>query len=194
MSFLDWVVEVVKHPRELSTVFPSSRFLARTVADQLDLSQPRSIAELGPGDGALTRPIVERMAAGSELHLVEVNARFARRLEETYRDRPGAETIRVHERSAEELVEIRDEAGLEGFDYVVSGLPLTTLPDDVSEAVLDAVVRALEPDGRFVQFQYSRDYLGAVEDRFGRVGLRRVWLNVLPAWVYVADRPGAPGP
>lgn len=192
MSLFDWIVEVVKHPRELSTVFPSSPFLARTVADQLDLSEPRAIAELGAGDGALTGPIVKRMSPGSQLHLIEVNERFVRRLEETYRDHAKADMIHVHRRRAEDLGEIAREAGLEGFDYVVSGLPLTTLPDEVSDAVLETTFRGLKPDGRYVQFQYSQDYRKAIEERFGPIDLHRVWLNVLPAWVYVADKARAP--
>ncbi len=193
MSLFDWIVEVVKHPRELSTVFPSSPFLARTIADQLDLTEPRTIAELGAGDGALTGPIVERMSPGSRLDLIEVNERFARRLEETYRDHPKAAMIQVHERRAEDLDDIAREAGIEGYDYVVSGLPLTTLPDEVSDAVLETTYRTLKPDGRYVQFQYSQDYRDVIEERFGPVELHRVWLNVLPAWVYVADRANAPG-
>lgn len=195
MSFMDWIIEAFKHPRELSTIFPSSRFLARTIADQMDFSEPRAVAELGAGDGALTGPIVDRMTPGSELHLVEINHRFARRLEETYRDHPKGDMILVHERSADELPAIAEEAGLEdGFDYVVSGLPLTTLPDDLSDAVLQATYKTLKPDGRYVQFQYSQDYRETIESRFGPVELHRVWLNVLPAWVYVADKANAPSP
>ncbi len=193
MIIFRWILEALKNPRELSTIFPSSPFLAAKIAEQLDLSGPRSIAELGPGDGALTGPIVNRMHPDSTLLLIETNDAFCRRLSEKYTGHEKASGIRVLNRSAEDLVAICREQNLGGLDYVVSGLPLTTLPDEVSDRVLEQVLRALTPDGRYVQFQYSLDYRDRIEEVFGPVQTHRVWLNILPAHVYVADRRKAPG-
>ncbi|MFB6346010.1 MAG: class I SAM-dependent methyltransferase [bacterium] len=192
MGIVNWFIEAVKHPRELSTVFPSSPFLANTIADQLDFSEPRTIAELGPADGALTRPIVDRMHPDSDLYLIEVNDAFCDDLREKYRDHEKTDAIHVINRGAEELVEISKENNIDGFDYVVSGIPLTTLPDSVSQQILQSTLDALKPDGRYVQFQYSQDYRDTIESYFGPVELERVWLNILPAWVYVADKENAP--
>lgn len=192
MGIFNWLIEAVKHPRELSTVFPSSPFLANTIADQIDFTEPRTIAELGPADGALTKPIVERMHPDSDLHLIEVNKSFCEDLEELFGDHEKFDAIHIQNRGAEELDEVCDEIGIDGLDYVVSGIPLTTLPDQVSDQILDATFESLKDDGRYVQFQYSQDYRDNIEDKFGPVGLERVWLNILPAWVYVADKENAP--
>lgn len=192
MGIVNWVIEAFKHPRELSTVFPSSPFLANTIADQIDFSEPRTIAELGPADGALTKPIVERMHPDSDLHLIEVNDAFCDDLREKYRDHEKADAIHVHNRGAEDLDDFCDEQGIDGLDYVVSGIPLTTIPDHVSDRILQSTFDSLKPDGRYVQFQYSQDYRETIEEIFGPVGLERVWLNILPAWVYVADKENAP--
>lgn len=192
MGIVNWLVEAFKHPRELSTVFPSSPFLANTIADQLDFSEPRTIAELGPADGALTRPIVDRMHPDSDLFLIEVNDAFCEDLRNKYRDHEKSNAIHVLNRGAEELVEICEENNVDGLDYVISGIPLTTLPDSVSDDILTATLKALKPDGRYVQFQYSQDYKETIESYFGPLQLERVWLNIFPAWVYVADKENAP--
>lgn len=192
MGIVNWLVEAVKHPRELSTVFPSSPFLANTIADQLDFSEPRTIAELGPADGALTGPIVDRMHPDSDLYLIEVNDAFCEDLREKYSDHEKTDAIHVLNRGAEELVEICEEEAIDGLDYVVSGIPLTTIPDAVSDQILQATLDALKPSGRYVQFQYSQDYKETIESYFGPLRLERVWLNILPAWVYVADKENAP--
>jgi phospholipid N-methyltransferase len=192
MGIVNWLIEAVKHPRELSTVFPSSPFLANTIADQMDFSEPRTIAELGPADGALTKPIVERMHPNSDLYLIEVNDAFCEDLKEKYKDHEKTNAIHVLNRGAENLPEIFKDEGIDGIDYVVSGIPLTTIPDHLSEQILQGTLDTLKPDGRYVQFQYSQDYKDTIESYFGSVNLERVWLNIFPAWVYVADKENAP--
>ncbi len=193
MSIYSWIVEAIKNPRELSTIFPSSRFLARKIADQIDFGEPCTIAELGPADGALTKPLVKRMDPDSQLLLIEIVDSFCDELEEKYADHPKQEAIKVLNRSAEDLDKIIQEEDIEGLDYVVSGLPLTTLPDDLSDQIIRTVYSCLKPSGRYIQFQYSQDYKDKIEDVFGPVGLHRVWLNIFPAWVYVADKANSPG-
>jgi phosphatidylethanolamine/phosphatidyl-N-methylethanolamine N-methyltransferase len=191
MGIVNWIVEAVKHPRELSTVFPSSPFLANTIADQLDFSEPRTIAELGPADGALTKPIVERMHPDSDLHLIEVNKAFCDDLREMYENHDKFDAIHIHNRGAEELEAFCEDNDIEELDYVVSGIPLTTIPDHISDQILEGTFNSLKPDGRYVQFQYSQDYRDNIEAIFGPIRLERVWLNILPAWVYVADKENA---
>ncbi|MFP4686522.1 MAG: class I SAM-dependent methyltransferase [bacterium] len=194
MRLLHWIVQAVRNPRELSTIFPSSRFLARKIADQLDLDQPRLIAELGPGDGALTGEIVDRMDPESRLFLIEINDFFSRQLQKMYGNHQKSAAIKVLNRSADELDQICAEEGIEGLDYVVSGLPLTTLPDSLAMSILRTVRDSLKPTGRYVQFQYSLDYKEKIESVFGPVQLHRVWRNIFPARVYVADKANCPAP
>lgn len=190
MGIINFVKEIWKHPRELSTIFPSSRFLANTIADQIDFDEPATIVELGPGDGALTRPLIDRLHPDSELILIEVNDHFCDQLEETFGDHDNWGRVEVVNRSADELDEILAERGMENVKYVVSGLPLSTLPDELSMNVLHTVNDVLDKGGgRYIQFQLSQDYKETVEDVFGGLeSLHRVRLNIPPAWVYVASK------
>lgn len=193
MSFYNWIVEAIRNPRELSTIFPSSRFLARKIADQIDFGEDCTIAELGPADGALTEPLVERMSPASQLLLIEIVEGFCEDLEEKYSDHPKRDSLEILNRGAENLDVIIQERNIKGLDYIVSGLPLTTLPDKLSANVLQTVYDCLKPSGRYIQFQYSLDYQEHIENIFGPVELHRVWLNIFPAWVYVADKAKSPG-
>ncbi|MGM0381771.1 MAG: class I SAM-dependent methyltransferase [bacterium] len=193
MSIYNWIVEAIRNPRELSTIFPSSRFLARKIADQIDFGEPCTIAELGPADGALTKPIVERMDPDTQLLLVELVEGFCEDLADEYDEHPKRDAIEILNRSAENLDSIIKEHDIEGLDYVVSGLPLTTLPDGLSNEIIRTVYDCLKPSGRYIQFQYSQDYKENIEEVFGPVELHRVWLNIFPAWVYVADKSNSPG-
>lgn len=194
MGIINFVKEIWKHPRELSTIFPSSRFLANTIADQIDFDEPATIVELGPGDGALTHPLIDRLKPNSNLLLIEVNERFCEELEKTFGDHENWGKVEVINRSADELDEILDERGIDSVKYVVSGLPLSTLPDELSDEILHTVRDVIDVDGgRYIQFQLSQDYKENVEEVFGGLeGLHRVYLNIPPAWVYVAEKDGRP--
>lgn len=192
MGFFQFAKEALKHPRELSTIFPSSRFLAREIADQVKFDSADRIAEIGAGDGALTGPLYRRKRSETELHLIEVNQDFCDTLEEEYAQGDGSKNVSVHCESADNLVELAKDQDSYPLDHVISGIPLTTLPDELSEAILDSVFNALGPDGRYIQFQYSLDYKEQIEERFGPTQISKVWLNIFPANVYVADKANAP--
>lgn len=186
MGIMNFVKEVFKHPRELSTIFPSSPFLANKIADQIDFSEPRTIAELGPGDGALTGELIERMDPDSDLLLLEIVDSFCEELENTFGEHEKFGSTEIINRGAQDLQVIMDERGIDELDYVVSGLPLTTLPDQLSQEIIEEVKRALKPNGKYIQFQYSLDYKDDIEEVFGPVEVHKVWLNIFPANVYVA--------
>jgi len=188
MGILNFVKEVFKHPRELSTIFPSSPFLANKIANQIDFSEPRTIAELGPGDGALTGELVRRIDPNSDLLLIEVVDTFCEKLENTFGEHEKFGSMEIINEGAENLREIMAERGMDQLDYVVSGLPLTTLPDQLSEEIIQEVHKALKPEGNYIQFQYSLDYKQEIEDVFGPVEVYKVWLNIFPANVYVATK------
>lgn len=188
MGIFNFVREIWKHPRELSTIFPSSPFLANKIADQIDFDDPRTIAELGPGDGALTDQIVKRMHPHSDLLLIEVVESFCDTLRERYAGHEKYGSIEILNRGAEELSEICDQRDIDGLDYVVSGLPFTTLPDELAEEIIQEIHDNLKPGGRYIQFQYSLDYKENIQQVFGPVQVHKVWLNILPANVYVADK------
>lgn len=176
-----FLAQLLRNPREISAVVPSSRMLAAAMAESLGpLDGP--VAEFGPGTGRITRGLLDRGLAPADLTLYEMNAVFSERLQ---REFPG---VRVRNRPAQEAAE--DHRGT--LAAVVSGLPLLSIPEPVQHEILAAAFAALRPGGRFVQFTYGpkppvredvRDTLGLV----ATPGLR-VWGNLPPARVYIYRR------
>lgn len=64
------------------------------IVDALDPQPGQTLVEIGPGRGALTRPLLER---GLPLHVVEVDRELAADLRELAQDTPG---LQVHEGDA----------------------------------------------------------------------------------------------
>src|SRR6202011_4861424 len=78
----------LQRPFQIASIMPSSKALVERVASKMDFSQPRVIAEYGPGEGVHSRQIARRMSPDSHLLLFELDQAFARDLERQFsRDR-----------------------------------------------------------------------------------------------------------
>src|SRR5580698_5987624 len=75
----------LRRPFQVASIIPSSRTLIRRVAAKMDFSQPRVIAEYGPGEGCHTREIARRMHPESRLILFELDPEFAEHLKDQFR-------------------------------------------------------------------------------------------------------------
>src|ERR1700726_1482293 len=71
----------LQRPFQIASIVPSSKALVERVARKMDFSQPRVIAEYGPGDGLHSREIARRMSPDSHLLLFELDSAFSRDLE-----------------------------------------------------------------------------------------------------------------
>ena len=66
----------LQKPFQIASIIPSSKALVERVASKIDFSQPRTIAEFGPGEGVHSRELAARMDADSQLFLFELDPGF----------------------------------------------------------------------------------------------------------------------
>lgn len=168
---------LLRNPRQVSAVAPSSRFLANAMAEGLGPGTGR-VVEFGPGTGQLTRAILAAGVQPSNLALFELDADFVSHLR---RDFPG---VTVHHLGADRA----DQAIETGVGAVVSGLPLLSMPGPVIEAIVGAAFRVLSPGAPLVQFTYGPKppVPPEIMDRLHLrvVPGRKIWANLPPARVY----------
>ena len=167
-------------PRQVGSVTPSSRFLTRAMLDRVDWGKARAVAELGAGTGVFTRQIVKRAHPEAKLLVFEVDPALQEMIRRENPEHPG---LRLYG-DAQELCSIMRDEGIDGLDFVISSLPFTVLPHEMSENILNAVQEALKPEGRFVAYQYSQIMKPKLVARFPDIKTKFVLLNVPPAFVY----------
>lgn len=170
----------LRHPLLLGSVIPSSRFLVKGVLDRIDWPRARTIVEYGPGVGTITGEILGRMRPDARLVAIEMNPEFVRFLRASYPD----ERLRVVEGSAEHINDFLRSNGLGKADYIVSGIPFSTLPAARREQILRESRAALAPDGAFLVYQFSSRVLSDLRRVFGEVERGFEPLNVLPAHLF----------
>src|SRR5450432_2172216 len=114
----------LQRPMQVASIVPSSKALINRVSGKFDFSQPRVIAEYGPGEGCHTREIVRRMHRESKLLLFELDPELANHLRHQFRN---DERISVVSGDANRLPDELAAHGIEKCDYVVSGIPFSTM-------------------------------------------------------------------
>jgi phospholipid N-methyltransferase len=129
--------------------------------------------------------VLDRLPRGGELLVIDTNPLFIDYLQRTIRD------SRFHAvlGSAEDVEAIVRSLGHEHADYVLSGLPFSTLPDGVGPAIAAATHRVIRPGGAFLTYQFSTVARDLTARYFPRVETGMTWLNVPPcllAWGWKA--------
>ncbi len=174
--------EFVRDPLHTAAVAPSSAALAAAMVEPLSSTGDPVVVELGPGTGAFTSVIQERLDGRGRHVAVERHPGWAELLA---RRHPGVDVVCA---DAGSLADVLAERGITRVDAVVSGLPWIAHSPDLHSAISGS----LATDGVFTQFAYSwtrwappaRRQLADLRARFGDVTTSRiVWRNLPPAVV-----------
>jgi phosphatidylethanolamine/phosphatidyl-N-methylethanolamine N-methyltransferase len=171
----------IEKPLHMGAVMPSSKLLARTMAQYVDVESKGPVIELGPGTGAITNALIEHGVDQKRLVLVEYNPGFCALLRDRY---PQAKVVQG---DAYALRASLDNVLDAPASAVVSGLPLVTKPMLTRLKLIRDAFTALAPGAPFVQFTYSvappipKSLPGVSTE-----ASERIWMNLPPArvWVY----------
>lgn len=179
-SALLFALNFFRHPLMLGSIVPSSRFLIRELLKPVDWNQAKVFVEYGPGVGVITTEVLKRMRPDAILIAIETNPDFVTYLRESIQD----ERLRVVESSAEAVDEILQRYGQSNANYVISGIPFSTIPAPVRERILQKTCAALKPGGSFLVYQFSSRVFEDLQRIFRYVQRQFEPLNVLPAHLF----------
>ncbi len=178
----------VEHPVMVGSIIPSSGFTIRKMLAPVNWDECKLFVEYGPGVGTFCRPVLERLRGDATLLVIDTNPLFIDYLRRTIGDSRFVAVLG----SAEDVEEIVRAHGHEQADYVLSGLPFSTLPDGVGPRIAAATARVIRPGGAFLTYQFNRAATHLTQRYFDRVDQGLEWLNVLPCklawgWKSAAD-------
>ena len=174
----------LKHPVMVGSIIPSSRKLMDKMLGPVDWKTTRLFVEYGPGVGTFTRPILERLPADATLVTIDTNPEFTRYLKESIDD-PRLVAVTG---SAADVEAILADRNLGSADYVLSGLPFSTLPPGVGDSIAKATGKVIRLGGAFLVYQFSPKVLDFIKPHFERIDRGFEWINVPPATLFWAWR------
>jgi len=172
---------VLKNPRALGAVAPSSFALSNFICQHVKTTVDSYVVEIGAGTGRFTRALLYYGIAPSRLFVVEVDLELCDFLKLHFPD------VTVIHGDARNLVEILPSDIIGKVSTVISGIPLINLPESLQAEIADACFSVLMEGGQMLQFTYgpisplSSRKLGLDKKRLGHV----LW-NFPPAviWAY----------
>jgi len=170
----------VREPVMVGSIIPSSRFTVNKMLDPVKWDECDLFVEYGPGVGTFCQPVLDRLKRDGTLIVIDTNPLYIDYLKRTITD------SRFHAvlGSAEDVEEIVKAHGFAHADYVLSGLPFSTLPDGVGERIAAATGRVIRESGAFLVYQFSvaaRDFMAP---HFARIDSGFEPLNVLPCRLF----------
>lgn len=187
---LEFLLGFLKHPVMVGSIIPSSRTLIERMLAPVDWENTRLFIEYGPGVGTFTRPILEKLGPDATLLTIDTNSEFTDFLRESIDD-PRLVAVTG---SAADVEEILADRGFDDADYVLSGIPFSTLPPGLGEAIGKATARVIRPGGAFLVYQFSPKVVEFIKPWFDRIERGFEWLNVPPATLFWAWRDAPPEP
>nr|WP_246167506.1 methyltransferase domain-containing protein [Sphingomonas piscis] len=164
----------------VGSIIPSSRILIEKMLGPVDWHATRVFVEYGPGVGTFTRPILEKMGPDAKLVTIDTNPEFTAFLKESIDD----DRLVAVTGSAADVEKILADRGLGQADYVLSGLPFSTLPPGVGDQIAEATSKVIRPGGAFLVYQFSPKVLDFIKPWFERIDRGFEWINVPPATLF----------
>ena len=168
----------------LGSIIPSSRFLVNHLISEVDFQSSRCIVEYGPGIGNITKELLERMRPDCTLIAIETNEEFVAFLNHQFHD----PRLNVLHASAAEVSRIMCDLQFDFADYIISGIPYSTMAISLRNRILCESRRVLRPDGALIIYQFSNAVLPHLETHFSRVRQEFEPRNVLPARVFYCTK------
>ena len=170
----------IEHPVMVGSIIPSSRFTIQKMLDPVNWPECKLFVEYGPGVGTFCRPVLERLPRDGTLIVIDTNPLYIDYLKATIADSRFFPVLG----SAADVEAIIRAHGHDHADYVLSGLPFSTLPDGVGPAIAAATHRVLRPGGAFLVYQFSAKARDFMARHFTRIDQGFELLNILPCKLF----------
>lgn len=184
---LEFLRGFLRNPAQVGSVVPSSHRLEQRLVRSAGIAEARTVVELGPGTGGTTAAMLRAMAPGARLMAVELDPMFHQHLRQSVDD----PRLLLELASAERLAELLAARRLPAPDAIVSGIPFSTMPPDVSDRIAAAIAQVLRPGGRFVAYQVRAHVADYVKPYLGEPDKRWEVVNVPPVRVFTWTKAAA---
>jgi phospholipid N-methyltransferase len=172
----------LKHPVMVGSIIPSSETLINHMLGRVDWENTKLFVEYGPGVGTFCQHVLARMKPDATYIAIDLNPDFIDYLSATITDN----RFRAVLGSAADVEQIVRDSGFDHADYVLSGLPFSTLPSGVGPAIASATARVLRPGGAFLVYQFRAKVRDFLDPHFARIDQAMEYWNIPPCCLFWA--------
>jgi len=171
--------------RQIGAMTRSSKYVVKAVMRNVSDLSLRRVIEYGPGDGVITKAILNRMPKDGQLIVVETNLKFLKVLRDI-RD-PRLKIIKGTAQAVSRELKSRNHASV---NLVISSIPFSILNRADREHIVSNTFDMLEDSGKFIVFQYSPILLSLLKKYFdtNTVNTHFELRNIPPMFIMSAQK------
>lgn len=170
----------VKHPVMVGSIIPSSQATVDKMLSRVDWDNCDLFVEYGPGIGTFCWTVLEKLRPDAKLIVIDTNPDFIAYLKQHIHD-PRFVPVNG---SAADVNRIIADAGHDHADYVLSGLPFSTLPGDLGPRIAEETGKAVRPGGAFLVYQFRERARDFMMPHFDRIDRDFIWWNIPPCHLF----------
>ena len=172
-------------------IAPSSKSLANYITNIINLSEKKSVVELGSGTGVFTKEIARKLSKTSTFFALELSEYFANQTRQNCPD------TTVYQDDAINIQKYLNKNDKENSDCVISGLPWSCFSETKQQELINSIYNSLEDGGEFLTFAYIQSsflpqgikFKKLLEEKFKvTIQTKTVWTNLPPAFVYICTK------
>lgn len=136
----------LKRPQEVGAIAPSSKYLGYAISKYIEnKDNPIKVIEVGPGTGAFTKIIADKLKPQDQLDVVEYNPEFVKLLKKKFDSYNNVDI---------QCTSITDWKPDYGYDFMVSSLPFNAFNADFVKLILEHYESIMNPGGIISYFEY----------------------------------------
>ena len=171
--------------RKIGAMTRSSKYVVNAVVRNLGHKSLHRVIEYGPGDGVVTKEILNRMPRDGELIVVETNPKFLRVLKDIEDSR-----LKIIKGTAQEISKELKRHNHAVVDLVISSIPFSILKPAIREDIVNNTFDMLRSSGKFIIFQYSPLMLSLLKKYFdaNNVSTQFELRNIPPMFIMSAQK------
>jgi phospholipid N-methyltransferase len=177
----------LKNPVMVGSIIPPSDALVAHMLSRVDWTTCKLFVEYGPSVGTFSQQILKNLSPEATYVAIDLNKDFVDFLSATIKD----SRFRPIHGSAADVEQIVRDSGYAHADYVLSGLPFSTLPAGIGAAIAAATARVLRPGGAFLVYQYRAKVRDFLAPHFPRIDKATEYWNIPPCFLFWAWKPDA---
>ncbi|WP_374529815.1 class I SAM-dependent methyltransferase [Novosphingobium sp.] len=170
----------LRHPVMVGSIIPSSRFTIDKMLGPVNWDECKLFVEYGPGVGTFCQPVLDRLPRDGMLIVIDTNPLFIDYLKATISDSRFVPVLG----SAADVEAIIKTHGFDHADYVLSGLPFSTLPEGVGPAIAAATHKVLRKGGAFLVYQFTPKARDFMAKHFTHIDQGLELINVPPCVLF----------
>ena len=174
----------LRHPKEIGSIIPSSKFLINEVLKNIDFENSAYIVEYGSGTGHITTEILKRARKDAKLLCFETNKTLCTYLGKIIKDKRAI----VINDTAENIAKYLKKYGINEADCIVAVLSFSTLGKIKKNDILKETKKALRLKGKFVFCRYIPHFERHLSNYFSKSYVNFVFLNIPPSLVYTCEK------